>query len=259
MTYRGSMNAKAILEMLRRKHEEDVFVSECKDGPSWGGMKRMDAWVMKKSWSNPLSIVYEIKVSRNDFLGDNKWPSYLPYCNQLYFICPSKIIMPDELPQEVGLMYVSKTGSRVFTKKKAPYRTVEIPESLYRYILMARCKIKSANNFRNDEAFWRNWMAEKEDRLNFGHMVSRRVSRIISEKIEEVKSDNYRLENENKKLSDIKEYLEKHGINLHGYNPAQSVRDRIGVPRELETQIERGITSLQNIQKILQHQPKVDP
>lgn len=63
------ITAKAILELLRAKHAEDVFVPECKTGPSQGhDHSRFDAWVMKKSWANAATIGYEIKVSRSDFL-----------------------------------------------------------------------------------------------------------------------------------------------------------------------------------------------
>ncbi len=54
--------------------------------------------------------IFEIKTSRSDFLGDNKWEKYLDYCDYLAFVCPEDIIKPEELPEKVGLVYVKRTG-----------------------------------------------------------------------------------------------------------------------------------------------------
>ena len=78
-----------ILDKLKAKHTDDVFVAECKNGPTHtASHRRLDAWVMKKSWSPITMLGYEIKQSRSDFLQDNKWQAYLPCCHQLYFVCP---------------------------------------------------------------------------------------------------------------------------------------------------------------------------
>jgi len=75
--------AHQLVDLLAAKHSEDVFVPECKLGPSYGdGNGRIDAWAMAKSWAHPLVNAYETKVSRSDFLNDNKWQMYLPFCNQ---------------------------------------------------------------------------------------------------------------------------------------------------------------------------------
>ena len=135
--------ANQIQSLLARKHSEDIFVSECKDGPTVAtNHLRMDAWTMKRSWTNPLSIAYEIKVSRQDFLNDHKWHNYLNYCNEFYFVCPSGLIDKSELPDEVGLIYVAKTGTRLFKKKPAHRRIIELPESLLKYILICRAEVR---------------------------------------------------------------------------------------------------------------------
>jgi hypothetical protein len=57
---RPPITAPQILELLRVKHEGDVFVPECKTGPSQGhDHSRFDAWVMRKSWANAETIGYE--------------------------------------------------------------------------------------------------------------------------------------------------------------------------------------------------------
>lgn len=142
MTQKEIISAEDILKLLAQKHRKDIFVPQCKTGPTWycnKGLLILDAWVMKKSWLNPLVIGYELKISRNDFLNDKKWRGYLSFCNEFYFVSLKNIIFPPELPEEAGLMY--KAGSRLFTKKKSIYRNIEIPTTIFEYILMNRIKV----------------------------------------------------------------------------------------------------------------------
>lgn len=255
----ATQKAQDIIDLLKAKHSEDVFIPECKNGPTWtsGSMLRMDAWVMKRSWSKPLITAYEVKVSRGDFINDDKWPGYLDYCNQFYFVCPTGLISPDELSQDVGLMYVASTGSRLITKKKAPYRNVNIPESIYRYIIMSRARITNGtygNTEETDEEFWRRWMKEKEDNLNFGHKVSKRIWRIIEKKILDVESDNRTLNAENVKLLGVKKFCEAHDIDVNRhFSPVNTLRDRLGVPRDIVHAIDRGISALELIRGKLEN------
>lgn len=222
------MTAKSILDLLADKHLGDVFVPECKDGPSYGGgMSRMDAWAMNKSWAHPLTVAYEIKVSRADYLKDNKWPAYLPYCNQFYFVCPAGLIDVSEMSPDAGLMYVSKTGRILITKKKAPYRDVQVPESIWRYILMCRAKIGPETY---DHGFdkvekWRQFAEKKTEYSTIGRNVAKR----IREHVEAVERRNLELEDKFKAYDDIREFLKNLGIDPSGYvyqfNVEQKLRE----------------------------------
>ena len=66
------------------------------------------------------------------------------YCSQFAFVCPWKLIAPEELPADVGLLYASQNGRRLYTKRKAASRHVEVPETLWRYLLMARTQVAAA-------------------------------------------------------------------------------------------------------------------
>lgn len=170
------MTAQDILKCLARKHAKDVFVSECKDGPSQASNHvRMDAWVMNRSWVNACVTAYEIKVSRSDFLKDEKWQTYLPCCNKFYFVCPYKLIQPEEVPAQAGLLWVTAKATRAHTKRKAPYRDVEIPETLWRYILMCRARIgyEYMTGDGHRETYWREWLKKKKAKRELGYAVSR--------------------------------------------------------------------------------------
>jgi hypothetical protein len=209
------MKAKEILELLAVRHSDAVFVSECKDGPTWGGPHmRLDAWVMKKSWSKPGAIGYEIKVSRSDFFQDDKWPAYLPLCNELYFVCPWGLIQKNETPEACGLLYVTKNGEKLRAVKKAPWRDVDVPEDLYRYILMHRAEIVSgaAHKPVSDREYWEKWLADKKSTLDLGRRVSVKLKACIEERVVAAEKQNEKLFLENQRLQGVKRELEALGV-----------------------------------------------
>lgn len=229
------MRAGEVISLLEKKHEEDVFVPECKTGPSQASSHlRLDAWVMKRSWSKPLVTGYEVKVSRSDFMRDDKWPGYMDYCNELYFVCPHGLIQPDELGEGVGLMWVTKTGTRLYTKKKAAHRDITIPDTLFRYILMSRAKI-TAPHFggrphEDNRIFWRNWLETRRLDQILGRQVSFAITQTIKERVIDAEAENRRLQEHIDRLERVKQFIES--IGLDPDNPFESS------PRRIEKQLE---------------------
>jgi hypothetical protein len=227
------IRANQIESLLAQRHSADFFVSQCKNGPtqSGSGLLIMDAWVMKKSWANPLSIGYEIKVSRNDFLQDTKWHRYLDYCNEFYFAAPIGIIDPRELPPEVGLVVTSTNAKMILTKKKAARRQVDIPESLYRYVLMNKLN-DSDDAFRrnNNVRFWEQWLKHKELSSDLGY----RVSKAICEHTVDQKRRNDKLQEEIGELLEVKAFCERNNIRYKYYNWKQDIQAKInGLDKDL--------------------------
>lgn len=177
-----------IIDLLERKHDKDLFVAECLMGPS--GSPRLDGWALKRTWSPLTAIGYEIKVTRSDFLRDNKWPTYLDACHQLYFVCPSGVIQPDELPGDVGLLWVAKTGTRLFVKRKATFRDIDLPIDLLIHVLMCRTVIvgdmwqansKAANNRQRNAQRWRRWLDDREKNRELGDEVRGMIAKLYAE------------------------------------------------------------------------------
>jgi len=50
---------------------------------------------------------FEIKLSRADFLGDQKWQLYSEFCSSLSIACPRDLIKPEEVAKPFGLVYIS--------------------------------------------------------------------------------------------------------------------------------------------------------
>ena len=176
--------ADQIVEALAAKHANDVFVAECNLGSAWQSCRRIDAWAMPKSWSPLRFIGYEVKVSRGDFLRDAKWSEYLPICHDLYFACPAKLISPEELPADIGLMWAH--GSRLITKRKAVRRTPDAARvvDLMSYVLMSRSRIVADMHQANGgtrEARWRRWLEEGAKREELGRLVAGAVGRRLRE------------------------------------------------------------------------------
>jgi hypothetical protein len=207
------MKANEILRLLEERHFEDVFVPECKNGPTQTTSHlRLDGWAMAKSWAIPRMIGYEIKVSRGDFNGDSKWMGYLPLCNELYFVCPPKLIQPQEVPECAGLIWA---GARLLTKKKAPYRIIDPPVDLLKYILMCRVSItRYERDPKPDEdkkaertARMRRWIESRKEGEDVGYMIARQ----IGEEMRRFRSENTQLKAENARLANVGEKLEELG------------------------------------------------
>lgn len=208
----AATKTKQIISLLSVKHNGDVFVTECKNGP--GPALRIDAWAMEKSWVKPHVHGYEVKASRADFLKDNKMVLYMPMCNFISIVCPWGMIKPEELPDRFGLFYVTKTGTRLYTKVKPPYRDVTIPENVFRYILMARVKItrESIYDVRKGAEYWKDWLEQKEEHRALGAEVRLQMTKLATAKIFEIERENGRLKFENEGLEDTKKLLKEMGI-----------------------------------------------
>ena len=212
------ITAYHIKKLLETRHSKDVYVSECKNGSTWfQNHLRLDGLAIARSWANPVVTGYEIKVSRSDFMADEKYYMYLTYCNMFYFVCPTGLIQPEELPENIGLLWTSKTGTRLYKKKKAAYRDVDISSDLYKYILISRAEIKNPGYYNDNKytvEFWEKWLEKKEYNQEFGRTVRGSIKRVIQDKIDKIERENRKLQDENKEYSVIKEMLNEAGINI---------------------------------------------
>ena len=77
--------------------------------------RRLDAAIIdvSKRWVRG----FEIKVSRSDFLKDEKWQEYAEFCSSLSIVCPKGLIEPEEIPKPFGLLYVSHDHPHQWTQR----------------------------------------------------------------------------------------------------------------------------------------------
>ena len=236
------MRAEQLRDLLVQRHRRDVFVTECKTGPSRKAAfcPRLDAWAMTKSWANPCVTGYEIKVARSDFLNDDKWPMYLPFCNEFYFVTPPGIVKEGEIPPQAGWLVSMKNGTKVYRKKKAPWRDVQIPEEIFRYILFSRTEVVGEYEPKENRAgYWRRWLKEKEKDRELGYEVSRRVQELYKENVLEVRTKQKWIEAEMEKLAEVKALMAELGIDVrNSWNLRRTVLQKlsgVGDGRTLST------------------------
>lgn len=253
------MNAAVINRALVKRHARDVYVDECNLGSAHRGARRADAWVLRTTWSPLTSIVYEIKVTRADFLNDQKWPLYRDYCHELYFACPWGLIDKQELPENVGLLYVEK-GGRAICKRKA-VRNEPDPERLLQvlaYVAMSRSTIvanmfqvgsdpnKDPHEARVERiAKWRQWAETKRDGFQVGLKVRGRIGETLREQHSLLRT-----------LEDVAMHMRDHGLDPS--EPSSSWKfhnelEKLGhrIPAGLDAVIVRLTRELENLKQVI--------
>lgn len=210
-----------ILRQLQKRHVgkanlDDVFLTEVKNGRSWDtrNLLILDALAIRKSWTKPCFTGYEVKVDRGDFMRDQKWPGYLQYCHQFYFACPAGLIKPEELPNEVGLIYYNPEKDCISTKRKALHRPIEISTEMLMYIIMSKFDSDRHPFFSNNREMLQAIIDDKKDRKELGYYVARSTSEYINE-LQTEKRRVLKLEEDSKELHEIKKVMMNHGIKTY--------------------------------------------
>lgn len=262
-----TITANTIINLLLKRHADDIAVPECKNGPTWsaiGAVRKFDLWVLRRSYSKPMTWIYEVKVSRQDFLRDDKWQQYLLYCTDFYFVAPAGIISPDEVPEQAGLLLTSKNGTRLYCKKKAPHRDIEIPLSVYIYILMSRTKIVNGYDRESkiDKAtYWRLWLAEKKEKQELGYNVSKRIRQLYDENVTLAKARQARLDLKIEKLEKTKQILKEIGFDEKDLSWKIETRLKkriaeinVGFPEgDVIKHLESAVLNIQNTIRVIQN------
>lgn len=258
---RNCPDASRLLQLLAVRHSGDVFVPECKTGSTYlGDMFRMDAWAMAKSWSKMCCTGYEIKVSRSDFIRDDKWQAYLPFCNAFYFVCPSSdVIRTEEVPADAGLIVSSKNATNLYTKKKAPFRDIQIDADVFRYVLMWRAKITRENSLGENGrvAWWRDFVEGRAKDRDVGWKAGKRIGEVIRKQVDEVQCKQRELEDRLKKYAQIETILQSLGINPEHGIWMPSVEERLRalhqiIPEELDRVTKQTIAALETMLRAIE-------
>jgi hypothetical protein len=183
-----------LVDLIKARHAKDgVVVTECKDGPTQTrDHRRLDAWVLLKTWKPITCIGYEVKVSRSDWLQDQKFTGYFDLCHLFYVATEKGIVKDGELPEGVGLLEVLGQGSgrRLVMRKKAARRDVALPSELMAYVLMSRASIDRTFGYgperTRDERVerWRTWLDQRQQFQEIGRCVSRRMHQIVTDALQ---------------------------------------------------------------------------
>ena len=167
-----------------------------------------DALRIRMSYTRPDFAIYEIKVSRADFLSDirsDKWQTYLPYCSRFYFATPDHGVADmDDIPFVAGWMTRSDAGWH--TRKTPQVRQFE-PDFHYALALLIseqKYRVRAEN-----EAAVNRKMAHGHN-VNWSEKMAARVR-----KTEEAIKNNWA---SRKKLISAAAALKKHfGVDVGNY------------------------------------------
>ena len=102
-------------------------------GPA--GMPRPDVLAINKSYNRWNPTVFEVKVSRSDFLSDvksGKWAKYFDAASRVSFAVPAGLVKKTEIPAKAGLIV---RHDKVWRYAKKP--TVEPVDNFDRWLWMA--------------------------------------------------------------------------------------------------------------------------
>lgn len=89
--------------------------------------------VLSIAYDDTVTII-ELKSCKEDFERDNKWKNYLDYCHRFWFMCPSGAIKPEDLPENIGLIWVSTGDDITFEikKKSSKLKGLKLTNEWYR-------------------------------------------------------------------------------------------------------------------------------
>jgi len=111
------VTADEIKDALGKRHDDPeksllIFEFYPTTGGNWNAPRRYDAVAFEFWKSNGFRrIVYEIKVSRGDFLAEIRDPEKrqpaMEFANQFFFVVPVGLVKKNEVPEGCGLIMVN--------------------------------------------------------------------------------------------------------------------------------------------------------
>ncbi len=206
-----------IKKALAGYEEKSYFITECKTCstyfPDPQGLLKFDGLAIKKSYTKPCITGYEIKVSRGDFLQDNKWHLYLQYCNEFYFVVPNGLISKEEIPDNVGLIYYYPESGTLRKKKKALYREIEEPVGMYKYIIFSRLENERTPFYENRADYAKDYLEDKSEKRRLGKAFGSKLAKDLI-KAQKRLEDLAGMEEKMNLFNQVMDILEKHNISF---------------------------------------------
>lgn len=244
------IRADIIAHALEKKHRGDFFITECKSGPTTiaaqGALFIFDAIAVKKSWTRPCVTIYEIKVNRQDFLGDEKWAAYQQFCNRFSFVCPRGLIAPEEISTGCGLITYNPETGALFTAKKSVFMDNPLPTNVFYYILMNRLEVERHPFFSEQREYFELLVKDKDERKLLAHVVKSKLlkeNRKIQTELSRLEYQAKSYQRVNDDLNKLRVILKKAGISAY---PSFSENLETALKEKLSPSIKAQIMSIQS-------------
>ena len=192
-----------ITKALKERHDKrgDFFASQVKMGSA--GSKILDGVAIPASWSPRTIIGYEIKVTRADFLSDNKYPHYMETCNLFYFVVPKGLIKKEEVPRNVGI--IEYNNGKLRQIKHAIYEKREINVDMLLHCIFF--KVHQYNKGKSRQEHLNDVKAKVESR-EYGNEIAKKLRELERPKLGDT--------NEHRDWNNLQDYIfERFGKRLH--------------------------------------------
>lgn len=252
-----TVRSDLIYRALAKKHSKDVFIGEVRTGRTWdaprGKLGIIDAVAIKRSWSNPCITGYEVKVSRNDFMRDEKWPKYVAMCHRFYFVCPKGVVTPEDLPDGIGLLWYNMEKGTLYTRVAANYRMMEeLPTDMLYYILLSKTDSDRHPFFSDTREYLEAWTQDKEERHAFGVKVSDKLKKAKGE-LERARMELARSKEDVDWLNDILKFLRSRDITFRRWDWERALGDALdcGISSATNAAINKLIDGAKDLERIL--------
>jgi len=221
----SKITAKDIEKVLAQKHQRDAFYRQVKNGPTHAplpeGLLIMDAVVISKSWSNLLITAYEIKISRSDFLSDNKLHLYKQYCHRLDVVCPAGLIKQNEVDDDTGLIWINpKTKQGWVVKKKGRIRKLDrLPSEMFLYLIMNKADDDHAL-YSNSRMAAEEYLADKIDSHSLGRRLGKKIGHELQRLNDRVRNMQFEHEHDKRFVEAGEKFLREagHGVSYWEFN-----------------------------------------
>ena len=210
--------AHIITKALHDRHVSrgDYFATEVKSGSTTmarrGDLLIFDALAISKSWTKPHVDIYEIKISRSDFLSDFKWPRYREFCNRFWFACPIGLITPDELSDGVGLITYNPDNKSLRAIRRPVFQDNPLSPKVLLYLVMSRLDLERHPFFSDAREYFEAMVNDRKDKSMLGDKVRSRLNsdnRLLRIALADTKRDLGLYKNSHERLKEILDWLRK--------------------------------------------------
>ena len=150
-------------------------------------------------------------------MRDDKWHNYLPLCHRFNFVCPTGLIKPDELPNEIGLIYYNPDKQTLQTKRKAFHQSIELPTNLLYYLILSRLDDDRHPFFTGKREALEAWVSEKGTKHDLARGVNQKIHKQFDDADRRIKKAEELAAQYQKDHDDVESVVKK--LKEAGYNP----------------------------------------
>jgi len=220
------------------------------------GSRILDGWALLPTWSPLTAIGYEIKVSRSDWLQDQKFEEYRGCCHLFLVVAPPKVVAASEMPAGVGLLEPvgQGDGQRLVMRVKPVRQEADFAKlsRLMAHALMWKKGIGGSSQARRERqiAYWQSLVDQRER----GHTLGREVKGRIRDTIRELLSAAQTAESRANTLQWAAEVFDSLGIRpgYDRWSTERNITQALGSQREnLLRDIDQGVAALRRLRDIV--------